>query len=89
LPFPSSLLISLITVAITLFVAVAVHLPAGMVQANVGQKLLKHNKIKSFNQCPKLSSGHHPIEYKHITPTTPPYVILITNPPNKLCTLLS
>ncbi len=31
-----------------------------MVQANVGQQLLKRNKIKSFNWCPKLSSGHCP-----------------------------
>jgi hypothetical protein len=61
----------------------------GMVQANVGQKLLKRNKIKSFNRCPKLSSGHCPKEYKRITTTTPPYVILITNPPNKLYSHLS
>ncbi len=56
----------------------------GMVQANVGQKLLKHNKIKSFNGCPKLSSKHCPNEYKRISTTTPPYVILITHPPQQI-----
>ncbi len=61
----------------------------GMVQATVGQKLLKYNKIKSFNLCLKLSSGHCPSKYKRITTTTSPYVILITNPPNKLYTHLS
>jgi hypothetical protein len=61
----------------------------GMVQANA-EKLLNRNKIKSFNQCPKLSSRQCPNEYKCITTTTPPYVILITNPPpHKLYTHLS
>jgi hypothetical protein len=67
----------------------ATEITQGMVQANVGQKLLKRNKIKSFNQCPKLSCGQCPNEYKRITRTTPPYVILIINPPNKLYTHLS
>ncbi len=53
----------------------------GMVQANVGQKLVKRNKITSFHQCPKLSSGHCSNKYKHNTTITPPYVILIINPP--------
>ncbi len=56
----------------------------GMVQANVGQKLVKGNKITSFHWCPKLSSGHCSNKYKRNTTTTPPYVILITNPPQQI-----
>jgi hypothetical protein len=63
--------------------------PSGMVQANVGQKLVKHYKITSFHRCPKLRSGHCSNEYKRNTTTTPPYVILIPNLPNKLNTHLS
>ncbi len=61
----------------------------GMVQANVGKKLVKRNKITSFHQCPKVSSGHCSNKYKCNMTTTPPYVILITNPPtNYILTLV-
>ncbi len=61
-----------------------------MVQVNVGQKLVKCNKISSFHWCPKLSSGHCSNEYKCNMTTTPPCVILITNPPptNYILTLV-
>jgi hypothetical protein len=44
----------------------------GVVQAIVGQKLVKRNKIISFHQCPKLSSGHCSNKYKCNTTPTPP-----------------
>jgi hypothetical protein len=62
----------------------------GMVQANVGQKLVKRNKITCFHLCPMLSSGHCSNEYTRNMTTTPRYVILITIPPqtNYILTLV-
>jgi hypothetical protein len=63
-----------------------------MVQANVGQKLLTRHILRVFScDRKKVSSSGFKITnyYKRNSETTPPYVILITNPsPNKLYTHL-
>ncbi len=53
----------------------------GVVHAYVDQKLLKSNKIKSFNRGPKIGSRHCSNEYKRTRITTPAYAIVSLRPP--------
>ncbi len=61
-----------------------------MVQANVGQKLLKRHILRVFSGVRSYSGFKITNYYKRNSETTPPYVILITKPPptNYILTLI-
>ncbi len=61
----------------------------GVVHPYLDQKLLKSNKIKSFNPGPKIGSRYCSNEYKCTNITTPAYAIMSLRPPNTIYTYLS
>jgi hypothetical protein len=65
--------------AATTIVAIVAAVVTGMVQANVGQKILKCHILRNFSGDRSYSGFKITNYYKRNSETTPTYVILITN----------